>query len=154
MSPEDWRTIDGYYEVSDQGRVRTPFKLLSIKTHKSGYQEVGIRGKTMKVHRLVAQAFVDNPYAKPEVNHINGIKGDNRAANLKWATRKEQQSHMVCVLRKSIREGHSQARLTWEKVREIRSMSGKTQKEISELFGVSQTAISKIMLNKVWQELE
>lgn len=65
-----------------------------------GYKRVVIKGIEFTQHRVIALAFIPNVENKPTVDHINGIKTDNRVCNLRWATRKEQ----VCNnLYKSIR---------------------------------------------------
>ena len=62
-----------------------------------GYPEVNLYNeegmKSRRVHRLVAETFIPNPENKPEVNHINGVKDDNRVENLEWVTPKENQIH-------------------------------------------------------------
>lgn len=65
---------------------------------KDGYRTVRILGKDYKVHRLLAEAFLQNPENKPTVDHINRIRDDNRVCNLRWATYKEQQENSGSAL--------------------------------------------------------
>ena len=103
MTKEVWRDIEGYeglYQVSDQGRVKSlgrkwskSERTLKPVVRHDGYVVVNLYSggerKMFKVHRLVCEAFHGNPDNKPQVNHINEIKTDNRASNLEWATARE-----------------------------------------------------------------
>jgi hypothetical protein len=86
---------EGLYQVSDDGRVWNVTKSVWLKSSKSntGYLVVHLRknkqATTHSVHRLVAMAFIPNRHCRPQVNHINENKTDNRAENLEWVTARE-----------------------------------------------------------------
>lgn len=106
---EIWKPIkgyEGYYEVSNLGRVRSVERIVerkdgSIRRYKGkilspcfphGYAHVNLarngKYKSVKVHRLVAESFIPNPNNYSEINHKNEIKDDNRVSNLEWCSRK------------------------------------------------------------------
>ena len=108
MNNDQWKKIDGWdYSVSSMGEVKND-KTGKIKTpvvSGGGYVQVALYGekkyKRFFVHRLVATAFIPNPENKPQINHINGDKADNRAENLEWVTASENQHHRYDVLKKA-----------------------------------------------------
>ena len=122
---EIWKDVKGYeglYQVSDKGRVKSEDRWVNNKgtlefrkgrilkeNDNRGYKLVCLSngGKTFKakVHRLVAEAFVPNPDNKPEVDHISGDKGDNRACNLRWCSKAENMKNPHTV--KKLSDNHS-----------------------------------------------
>ena len=106
----EWRPVVGFegrYEVSNYGYIRaaTTQMLRKLSHDANGYPVVCLRKgnkvTTQKVHRLVATAFIPNPENKPQVDHINGIRDDNRADNLRWATPYEN-THNPITFKKSM----------------------------------------------------
>ena len=92
---EEWREIEDYpgYSVSNQGNVRGvkwPDRNMKITKNNTGYPQVSCGvGTNFNVHRLVAKAFCENPNNHPVVDHINHIRHDNRAENLRWVTQSQ-----------------------------------------------------------------
>lgn len=85
----------GKYIVYDNGDIYTKKykRLLKIKINHNGYSCVTINYKKTSLHRIIALLFIDNPSNKKCVNHINGIKTDNRVENLEWCTHSENNYH-------------------------------------------------------------
>jgi hypothetical protein len=176
MDKEIWKDVVGYegiYQVSNQGRVKRAaggqgavagrIRRLTLDTF--GYPHLllyqGGKHKVFRVHRLVAEAFLERPSPDHnEVNHKNGDKTDNRAENLEWVTPSENMHHAYKILdRKSTPPkgaAHSNAKLTRGDVRQIRKLyktGDHTQAELGEMFGVSQPNIGYIVRREHWKHV-
>lgn len=97
---ENWKDVPDYeafYEVSCRGNIRNKKsgKILSNNSKTYVFVMLFKNGnfKRFLAHRIVAKAFIPNPLNKKEVNHINGIKNDNRIENLEWCTSGENINH-------------------------------------------------------------
>jgi hypothetical protein len=178
---EIWKPVVGYeghYEVSNLGRVRSvkpritqmiPCRIKRIKNwgprvfkpqklHEEYLQvclsKNNIR-KSKAIYKLVAMAFIPNPEKKPCVNHINGIKSDNRVENLEWVTYQENSDHAVRTgLLDTRGEKNKNSKLTADDVRRIREMYGAyTGKQLAELFHVHYSNIGYILNRITWKHV-
>lgn len=173
---EIWKAIGDYenmYEVSNLGNVRSLDRYITrsdnVKTFKSGktlkptlnykgYCRIKLCRNGYSIHRLVAQTFIPNPENKPQVNHINGIKTDNRVENLEWCTNQENSNHANRLGLKNPRKGISNGmcKLSESQIKEIIELytSGKyTQKEIASKYDITQTQISYICRGCGWEKI-
>lgn len=188
---EIWKDIkgwEGYYQVSNIGRVRSldrivksarfekrcKGQILKLRYDKDGYLTVHLRNaekgenRLMKVHRLVADAFIFNlDIFRDSIDHINGKRDDNRVENLRWCTVKENINFPLAQKKRSesIKESYNK----FPELRKIRAMTfGKTgcvpitvrkngqligrfdsQTEAAKYLGISQRKISAIMLGRL-----
>ena len=122
MKKEIWKIINGYenYMISSFGRVKSldryvrgknnsiyikKGKLLKLYTDKDGYQTVMLyhnnKKKLLKVHRLVAEAFLDNPNNLSQVNHKDENKLNNSVENLEWCDAKYNVNYGTAIERRS-----------------------------------------------------
>lgn len=119
---ELWKDINDFdgYQISNMGRIRSVDRAVAVGVHKKeivglilktnkdrdGYECVGLKvcGKSYrkKIHRLVAEAFIDNPNDYPCIDHINGIRDDNRVENLRWCTNKMNVNYELAKKNRSL----------------------------------------------------
>ncbi len=172
---EIWKQIVGYegcYEISSLGSVKSMERVVingvrnkSIKSRilkqwatPTGYIYVtlsknGVR-KNEIVHILAATAFIDNPDKKPQVNHIDGVKSNNRICNLEWNTAKENCDHKINVLKKHNKgDSHPSSKLNSLEVESIRKMytDGVRQSIISEKYSIAKNHVSDIVNYRKWK---
>jgi len=160
---EIWKDIynyDGLYAVSNYGKIKNCKRNLirKLQKSKSGYLSVELNkngvAKIFRVHRLVAYSFISKTIEENQINHINGIKTDNRVENLEWCTCSENHKHAYKIGLKSKKgEKHHMCKLKNNDIFLIRKMykSGILQRNIANTFNVSRQHISAIINFKTWK---
>lgn len=174
---EEWRDVavyEGLYQVSNEGRVRsfrergshkvgtTPFIMKTPISMPTGYHVCNLfkhgKRKSALVHRLVATAFIPNPEQKPQVNHKNGVRSDNRLSNLEWVTASENVKHGFdhngrIPSRLGVHAPCPYRPFNEDQIRFIRS-ANMTGVELSKMFGVSPQAICNIRKRRTYADIE
>jgi len=178
MNDEVWKDVVGYeglYEVSGNGKVMSKkrrgvkeriikshwcvktkqYKSLRISLYKDGVK------KTLFVHRIVADAFVSNPYNKPYVNHIDNNPENNDYKNLEWCTRQENvnwcrvSGRLKTAHLRKIGEQVKNSILKESDIPKIFLMSnlGKSSSDIGKVFGTSPSTIKNVLQRRTWKHV-
>lgn len=164
---EIWKPIKNYknYLVSNLGNIKRLYTytelILIPQLSKWGYLRVQLSNnhkyRKFTVHRLVLETF--KPMIKKlQVNHINGIKTDNRLCNLEWVTPSQNVIH---AFKNKLREPLRGERCSWSKLKEqdIKSIrfafkSGIwNMRQLAELYKINKTTIFEIIHKKIWRHV-
>ena len=181
MTEEKWVPVVGYesfYEVSNLGRVRSKDRtivnniatftqqgrILKTSTTRNGYHKYVLtcenkKQKTLLAHRVVAQAWISNPLNKKNVNHINGIKTDNRVSNLEWSTDSENVRHALSTGLINVRKGEQ---VYFSKFTNAQALYIKTAftvgdlsiRELSDMFELPYRTVADIARNRTWKHIK
>ncbi len=165
-SGNNWKQIKLQlnYEINKNGEIRNLKTNKLLKLHESwdGYFEVRLMIRksewVIKLHRLVAEAFLPNPTNKPVVNHKDGNKKNNNANNLEWCTITENNNHALTTgLRKMPKgEKHPTSKLKELEVKEIFELynKGLPLKSISNKYRISLGHLNRILNGERWGHLQ
>jgi len=173
-----WKKIPNYstYEASTDGEIKTfnwrgsgREAIMKPARDNGGYLRTMLKhdnGKisTIKVHRIIAMTFLDNPENKETINHKNGIKTDNRVINLEWSSRSENCKHAFDTnLNSNKGQNNPASSLTDKEVIEIRNNyqygrksrhdGGFTKKQIADKYNTTFATIKQIIQGKSWKHL-
>ena len=164
---EEFRDVPGfedYFKISNLGNLfsKRSNRILRQNKTANGYMTVGtkIGGRQgysvcLRVHRLVAQAFIENPENKPYVNHIDGVKDNNNKNNLEWVTAKENTAHAVTSRLISVPTGskNKSCKLTKEDVEYVIMHTDKSNLTLAKELNVSKNTIRSIRIGETYKDI-
>ncbi len=175
---EVWQAVpeyEGLYEASTLGRIRSVDRLITGKNgvtkrfsgrvlkpvkQNAGYFALGLSKagivETVLVHRIVAKTFLGNPEGLEEVNHIDGVKGNNALSNLEWMSRVRNIRHAMGMgLIQGLGENNPAAKINDESAMQIKELLrlGLHPNEIAPMFGVKPSTAFDILLGRSWMHV-
>lgn len=162
---EEWKPVvgaEGWYEVSSLGRIRRlmggrcarPGRILNPSINEKGYYQtvlcIGPIHRTVRVHKVVAAAFISKCPPGMQVNHIDCAKTNNHASNLEYLSSRDNSRHALCN-----RSRWATVKLTPQNIRAIRLMEGSAScPEIASIFGIRAASVSGILRGHSWSWLD
>lgn len=156
-----WKSLDfvgrpNHY-VNEYGDIDGPKGILKQGTDNGGYRKVDLylngQGKTLNVHRLVALAFIPNPKAYPQVNHIDGNKLNNVVTNLEWVTQEQNMQHSTKALKKNSGLNHYACKFSEQDIRYIREHIEISGAALARQYNTTPTAICQIRKRKRYKDI-
>lgn len=183
MKYERWKDIvgyEGFYQISNKGRVRSLDRYVPIVRSRSIFYIQFVKGRTLKlqtdhygylvanlrrngrkkenkIHRLIAIAFIPNPHNKPVINHKDGTKTNNSIRNLEWCTQADNLRHAIRtgLITKNYgnRNYTKLSKSDVLKIDRLLKTTGLTYMQIATKYGVSKSAISSISLGMTWSKV-
>lgn len=161
---QDIKGFEGIYWISNFSRIKSqinnniPRLIKTTATH-GGYRYVILCNKAKyvkRVHRLVAETFIPNPFNLPQINHINGVKTDNRLENLEWCTSSQNATHAYQNKLRVPTQGeiNGQSKLTTDDVNKILKLRGSISSyKLGQHYGLKHNTILNIWNNKSWKHI-
>lgn len=146
-SPGYFITEAGDIFSNRKGQMRKLKPVINIK----GYLYVDMYQKKKKVHRLVAEAYLPNPFNLPIINHKDNNPANNHVENLEWCDYKYNAQYAKAQGRLPANESHYNCKLSNKDVSEIKQLANSRlffQHEIAKFYGVKQPTISEIISGK------
>lgn len=152
------------YLITGTGQIINEKTNKKVKPYKNefGYLIVNVedpysgKAKKRRVHRLVAEAYIPNPLGKPEVNHKDGVKFNNRPSNLEWCSSKENKDHgWATGLYTKRGDKHPGSLLTASTVHEICKLmeEGARNVDISKAYNIDRDWVSHIRSGDIWKHI-
>lgn len=159
---EDGKIVEDHYAAFPSGNIYNLHgHMMEGAIGRDGYKHAIINRKNHDLHRIIAETFIPNNDSLEQVNHINGIKDDNRVENLEWCTRSDNLKHAFANGLESPMRGESNPihKLTENDVHYIRQVYKKNDREfgfsaLARKFGVDKSTISDAAQRIHWRYMD